>query len=203
MVTDQIETIILIIHQNYQTFCEFYYSNHPFEVNLRRLSCAEALNDDFLTQMFIYINSLTQTQSAIIGKGLLKYSEFLRMRVKQYDTAYHKVLAKSISEESEGEYPIIKVINDLMGMRIILPNVNDNYDHIKALLNCLKKQKIISRFYHRDDHKYHAFHCYFKKSNITFPWELQIWNQKDEQENVTAHLRHNQERDDILREGGK
>ncbi len=82
MVTDQIETIILIIHQNYQTFCEFYYSNHPFEVNLRRLSCAEALNDDFLTQMFIYINSLTQTQSAIIGKGLLKYSEFLRMRVK-------------------------------------------------------------------------------------------------------------------------
>lgn len=38
---------------------------------------------------------------------------------------------------------------------------------------------------------------------MTFPWELQIWDQKDEQENVAAHLRHNRERDDILKEGGK
>jgi hypothetical protein len=40
--------------------------------------------------------------------------------------------------------------------------------------------------------KYIATHVYFKKDNFSFPWELQIWNKKDEEENILSHKMYKQ-----------
>lgn len=38
-----------------------------------------------------------------------------------------------------------------------------------TMLERKKNEKIISRYYHRDDGKYHAIHCYVKKIIMRFP----------------------------------
>ena len=80
------------------------------------------------------------------------------------------------SEHGDGKIPINKCLNDLFGIRIvmeynfkfekILDFVEKNYDKLKC----------------RDASKrgYKATHIYFKQDNLNFPWELQIWNKKDE-----------------------
>lgn len=40
---------------------------------------------------------------------------------------------------------------------------------------------------------YKALHIYFKKDNYSFPWELQIWNQIDEINNIDSHEKYKQD----------
>ncbi len=112
----------------------------------------------------------------------------IRYRVKRYATASQKLKAKSLLEKENGSYNIGKVINDLMGFRIILPNINENKDKIELILERYKDKGIISR--------------YFKESNKTFPWELQIWDMKDEMQNNSLHSEHELQRKVILKRGG-
>lgn len=41
--------------------------------------------------------------------------------------------------------------------------------------------------------EYKATHIYFKKNNYNFQWELQIWNKKDEINNINSHEKYKQE----------
>jgi len=61
----------------------------------------------------------------------------------------------------------------------ILDIVEKNYDKLKC----------------RDASKrgYKATHIYFKQDNLNFPWELQIWNKKDEINNIISHEKYKQD----------
>ncbi len=82
-----------------------------------------------------------------------------------------------------------------LGIRLVACGINDNMEEIINLLDQKKDNKIISRYYHRDDGKYHAIHCYFKKDNYSFPWELQLWDELDKKANLEDHVRHEKEKD--------
>lgn len=40
---------------------------------------------------------------------------------------------------------------------------------------------------------YKAIHVYFNKDNYAFPWELQIWNKQDEENNLESHKKYKQD----------
>lgn len=90
---------------------------------------------------------------------------------------------------------VSKVLNDFFGARIILNNVIQNRSKIQQLLVDDRDTNIISRFYLRDDGKYHAIHCYFQDKNTHLPWELQIWDESRKLTNYKEHNRHERERD--------
>ncbi|HEN4525682.1 TPA: GTP pyrophosphokinase, partial [Streptococcus agalactiae] len=46
----------------------------------------------------------------------------------------------------------------------------------------------LKNWYLRDKDNYTGIHVYFKnKSNHYYPWELQIWDEKDVDQNIESH----------------
>ncbi|MBW3349713.1 hypothetical protein [Limosilactobacillus reuteri] len=154
------ETISLI-NQLYLNYNQIYFSGHPKIYKMNKTSCTDALNEEILFTIPKYLDLLNQYKLNEINTSCKNLLPYLRYRIKRYKTATEKLRAKSFLERTgEGAYNIGKVINDLMGFRLILPDVNMNKDN-----------------------GYKAFHCYFKENNKTFPWELQIWDIQDEEQN--------------------
>lgn len=151
----------------------------------------------------------TANDSGILEKLVLSYLEFLNentiefqmnfsnfttdyiestSRVKQSNSVFYKI-KRYINEKSEnGSIPINKCFNDLFGCRII---INNNYtlqnlsSQIKIMypnLKCIDASK----------QDYKAIHIYFTSGNFAFPWELQIWLQKDAKNNYLSHKQYKQ-----------
>ena len=75
-----------------------------------------------------------------------------------------------------GKIPINKCLNDFLGFRIFVDDLESIYDSLQK--SSIKNQKI--RMYLREDGDYKGIHLYFKNGkNVYFPWELQIWDIKD------------------------
>lgn len=197
---ERISTLITLINKLYNGFYKNRCTSWDYKIN--KSSCTEAMKNDFLIQVPNYIKSLETYKADVIMPECMSFAPYVRIRVKRYDTVAKKLKAKSIEEQFHGEYHIEKVINDLMGFRIILPEVNQRITDINNMLECYKQESIISRYYTRNDDKYRATHCYFKKDNRTLPWELQIWDVEDKKSNVRSHRRHEQKRSYILKRGG-
>ena len=90
-----------------------------------------------------------------------------------------------------GKIPINKCLNDFLGFRIFVDDLESIYDSLQKSI--LKTQKI--KIYLREDDKYRAIHIYFKNGrNVYFPWELQIWDIKDSISNEISHREHKQKR---------
>lgn len=196
------ETISLI-NQLYLNYNQIYFSGHPKIYKMNKTSCTDALNEEILFIIPKYLDLLNQYKLNEINTSCKNLLPYLRYRIKRYKTATEKLRAKSFLERTgEGAYNIGKVINDLMGFRLILPDVNMNKDKVKLILEYYRDKGIIWRYYYREDNGYKAFHCYFKESNKTFPWELQIWDIQDEEQNKKLHSAHEKQRDNILEEGG-
>ena len=112
----------------------------------------------------------------------------VNIRTKSKNSIEYKI--KNYNENHEnGKVPISKCFNDLFGIRIIcskelsfneiLELINIKYNNLK----CIDSSK----------NEYKATHIYFKKNNYTFQWELQIWNKKDEINNINSHEKYKQD----------
>lgn len=185
---DILNRIIPLIDRLYLKYNQIYFAGKPKVYIMNKLSCTDALNDGILFVIPNYLSLLQQYQIDTINNRCKCFLPCIRYRVKRYATASQKLKAKSLLEKENGSYNIGKVINDLMGFRIILPNINENKDKIELILERYKDKGIISR--------------YFKESNKTFPWELQIWDMKDEMQNNSLHSEHELQRKVILKRGG-
>ena len=86
----------------------------------------------------------------------------------------------------EDQYPVNNWLNDIFGARIIL-----NTEEIQSVMEVLddwQEELGLKNWYLRDREGYRGLHIYFKnKSNFYFPWELQIWDAKDVQNNIKNH----------------
>jgi hypothetical protein len=64
----------------------------------------------------------------------------------------------------------------------------DEIDAVMNLLDDWQEGLGLKNWYLRDKESYRGLHIYFKnKSNFYFPWELQIWDHKDLQNNIRNH----------------
>ena len=59
---------------------------------------------------------------------------------------------------------------------------------IENKLDKWKEKFNLKNWYKKDKDGYKAIHVYFKnQNNVYFPWELQIWDEKDKKQNIQAH----------------
>lgn len=108
-------------------------------------------------------------------------------RVKAQNSIEYKLYNYQINHE-QGNIPINKCMNDLYGIRMIIKNklqykeIKEEIEKKYANLKCIDSSK----------GNYKAIHIYFKKDNYSFPWELQIWNEEDEEINLESHRKYKQ-----------
>jgi hypothetical protein len=104
-------------------------------------------------------------------------------RVKTRESIDDKIGRFSVRED---QYPVNNWLNDIFGARIIL--ATDEIDAVMNLLDDWQEGLGLKNWYLRDKESYRGLHIYFKnKSNFYFPWELQIWDGKDLQNNIRNH----------------
>lgn len=160
----------------------------------------EYSKDYFETGKVKKIN-LSHTFSKVPTEHILSYRLNLHEAINDYlyraDTKdihyYYRVkTTESILDkinrytQRDTKYPVNNILNDIFGARIIL-----NSDDITTVLDRLdywKDQYELKNWYLRDTEGYVGIHIYFKnKSNFYYPWELQIWDEKDAEKNIESH----------------
>lgn len=111
-------------------------------------------------------------------------------RVKAQNSIEYKIQNYKTEKHEYGKVPINKCFNDLFGIRIILDSLL-SFDQISSFIESTYpgKYKCIDS----SKNAYKAVHLYFKKSNQSFPWELQIWNACDVESNFNSHKKYKQE----------
>lgn len=97
-------------------------------------------------------------------------------------------------EHEYGEIPINKCFNDLLGFRYIYSNTEViTKKSIEEAIDKLALSKFIKVI---DSSKpkfgYKALHIYLKLDNLSFPWEIQVWNKDDEPGNRISHKKYKQ-----------
>ena len=104
-------------------------------------------------------------------------------RVKTLESIDDKINRYSLNTD---QYPVNNWLNDIFGARIILNT--QEVEEISELLDGWQEKFGLKNWYFRDKDGYRGIHIYFKnKSNFYFPWELQVWDEKDELTNIENH----------------
>lgn len=156
------------------------------------------------------VDVMESPQSEILLKTIFKYRNFLcvevlpfclelddyEFRVKNQNSIESKLAVYMHKGEENGEkslrgkIPLAKCLNDLFGVRYIFKNneysLQEIYTHLKKTFPELKVTD-------SSKHGYKAIHVYFKKDNLTFQWELQVWNQCDVANNKESHRKYKQD----------
>ncbi|NEN75370.1 GTP pyrophosphokinase [Pelistega sp. NLN82] len=107
-------------------------------------------------------------------------------RVKTSESILDKI--ERFKQRSEG-YPVNSILNDIFGARIIVDSAE-----IKQVIESLdrwQEQYGLKNWYLRDKDSYVGIHIYFKNaSNFYYPWELQVWDKKDAEQNIQSHIKY-------------
>lgn len=112
----------------------------------------------------------------------------VNIRAKLRNSIEFKIKNYILNHEN-GEIPINKCLNDLFGIRIICKKEISNAQINELIRNKFPNLKCIDSS--KKDYK--ATHIYFKKDNFSFPWELQIWNEINEKNNIYSHEKYKQD----------
>lgn len=164
-------------------------------LNLKKNTVSSIVSDEGISQQFQsiidrYRNALLTVYISEINNFSFKFH--VRSRIKQAESISEKLLYYSTKEGNNGEYPINKCLNDILGFRIIVSNLPE----INSLLQSdTAIQNTVFKIIQRKIGDYEATHLYFKnKKNSYFPWELQIWDVSHSSLNVESHEQHKQKR---------
>ena len=143
------------------------------------------IDKDFLKYLNQYKSNLVDLYANVVlnlvGDGIL-----INGRVKNDDSILLKLHRKRF--EDGGKFALNKYLNDLLGFRIIDTDYEKNIELVDQL--ALKSKQEGMRLLHkpRENGDYRGYHIYFQgKDSKSFPVELQIWNAKNEQSNLTSH----------------
>lgn len=119
----------------------------------------------------------------------------MRANVKDIAYFYRVKTSESILDKigrfkarSEG-YPVNSILNDIFGARMIL--TSEEIAEVMERLDDWQKKYGLKNWYLRDTDGYMGIHIYFKnKSNFYYPWELQLWDEKDVEANIASHVKY-------------
>lgn len=180
---------------------DFYINLEEKEVK-HRINYSKKRIDDFykdsqLVDLFVgyYDIYSIEISNLVFSKTIRElqydYSDYLlRVRVKEKKSLTEKI-DRYKNNHTQGRVSIQKCINDILGFRIITGSNYIGDEKFKAMCENLQKDKVISRFYVKNEGDYKGIHLYFKnKSNLYLPWELQIWFKNHERDNTESHKSH-------------
>lgn len=185
-----IEPIVSSIHHMYTEFNQLIDTDSSFTgFNTKRVTVKQLLTSETRTHyLFAYRLALMHSDKLRHQRQLFAkvHSPMIRTRIK---------LAESISaklawyQHRPADFPVSKSIIDLFGARLIIPDAR-RYEQELVDYFTQQPDNGIKRGYIRNEGGYHAVHLYMQDSNQQMPWEIQIWDTDDEQENITAHNLH-------------
>ena len=190
---EDLEKLIYMIREEYSFINLKWEVYNRDEISLKKKLVKDIVNDNTIkSKIFEYRNFINdniidftiKVQKEVFGECRIN------TRVKAQNSIEYKT--KNYYENHEkGKIPINKCFNDLFGIRIIL-NQNIKHEEIRKFIRykfkdikCVDSSKKLGN--------YKATHIYFSKDNYSFPWELQIWNKIDEENNLESHKKYKQD----------
>lgn len=202
-VFDELKTLIDYIDTVYQEFTMVWLCQTTTTINLKKSLVADVdVDGEVYNHIMEYVQLLNEKGADITFQLSCICSLQATARVKAHNSIEYKIQNYKTDKHEYGKIPINKCVNDLFGIRIlldppvdfgvILEFVKENYQN---KYRCIDSSKL----------DYKAVHLYFRGNNQSFPWELQIWNQCDAENNFASHRKYKQEYttwERISKEGG-
>ncbi|WP_404335886.1 hypothetical protein [Planococcus rifietoensis] len=153
---------------------------------------ANNLSTEFLKYLNVYCDNLNMLATEP-EFDLLPQDLHSRSRVKDPDSRVAKLLHYMNGKSEAGKVGINKCLNDLMGFRVWLNDHKHGKHNCELLKEELSSEGVSVRVHDSCKEDYKATHIYFSnENNKFFPWELQIWNHKDHESNISSHSEHKQ-----------
>lgn len=188
----ELEKLISFIQTEYIEFNKKWQkSNYYTKINLKNnLVCDLLDNEEILNTIFNYRDFINKSNIKLLMDFKLFNNEKVKVnvRAKTKNCIEYKI-KDYIQNREEGKIPINKCLNDLFGIRIILEEEITNKQIMELIKTKFKNLKCIDS----SKKEYKATHIYFKQDNFNFQWELQIWNKKDENNNIISHEKYKQD----------
>lgn len=188
---EDLTIIISNIQEDYNKVCSLWDTEYEHNINLKRKLVIDVRKQPDILNEIIQYRSLLNNVSPEIGLKIinLKYkNSSVSSRVKAQNSIEYKI-DNYIKNHANGRIPLKKCFNDLMGIRII----TDDEFEFSDIGNFMKKNFAQYKCINSSKNEYIATHIYFEKGNRYFPWELQVWQKKDEQNNINSHSLYKQD----------
>lgn len=190
---------ICFLHEKYS----YKFFSNIDAVNLKKKQIrnviddeSKLIDDEFIRYVQNYHDFISQLIIEIEFEFEYRDLDF-RIRIKQMDSILNKLLHYRFEKKEEGMVPIIKCLNDLLGVRIILDQFDHDNNDVEVTCNDKKLNMYKIEPTKNLGADYKATHIYFIGKNQYFPWELQIWNSDDSERNQHSHKQHKSKRDYI------
>lgn len=183
---DTLEQIILCIQKYHQEVSEEWRKIYPVLPSLKQRCVCDITEDgELYRNILAYCSFLDQYTIEVNFELTSKYKDYIRKtRIKAPNSVESKIEHyKTEAEHGYGKVPVIKCVNDLFGVRVVLPR----YIEYEEIQKFVKKRIPNVKCTLNRKKTYNAVHVYFILKNNLFPWELQIWNKEDENDNLLSH----------------
>lgn len=190
-VFDELKDLIDYIQTVYTEITNEWLHGQNAKINLKKSQVSDIDVDGTIYKSIMEYVQLLNERSADIALRLSAVCSCqVTARVKAQNSIEYKIQNYKTDRHEFGKIPINKCVNDLFGVRIILESPL-TFEEIHAFVEetypgkyrCIDSSKL----------DYKAVHLYFRESNQSFPWELQIWNRCDVESNFASHKKYKQE----------
>lgn len=174
---EQTKHLIAEINRLHNTFSNDYFEAGKIE----KVNLARTIKHISLPHIYSYRLTLHESINDYLMEADIEIKYFYRVKTREsIDDKIQRFANR------EDQYPLNNWLNDIFGVRIVLSA--DEVETVKDLLDEWQDEFGLKNWYLRDKEGYRGLHIYFKnKSNFYFPWELQIWDAKDVQNNIQNH----------------
>ena len=190
---NELNNLIEFIQEEYLQFNNKWRNSKYFDkINLKNTLVKDLKENRLMLDVAFNYREFINENNIQLMKDFKQFNSSkakVSSRAKTKNSIEYKIENYTKNHEN-GELPINKCLNDLFGIRIICKE-ELTYNQIKELvenqyenLKCIDSSKKVG---------YKATHIYFKEDNFHFQWELQIWNEKDEQNNISSHEKYKQD----------
>lgn len=189
---------VLKHHQHIHSLEFFRKYKKPFNLNKKRVDDILSSNGDEIILDFAFEDYINEYCRKLLFKQLVIVQELKQKdihlsssRLKQPQSRLSKLMTYRFEKKEKGKMSINKCLNDLFGVRFIC-EFDELEQALEILSNHFSNEKRI-KFIKKDNYGYKAIHIYiYGENNSYFPWEIQIWNYKDEESNKISHSKHKQ-----------
>ncbi|SSY80268.1 GTP pyrophosphokinase [Alysiella crassa] len=164
----------------------FQYSQDYFETGkVAKINLSHTLPKVPIEHILLYRLNLHEAINDYLAFADTRNIDFF-YRVKTAESIHDKIHRYL---QRENHYPVNNILNDIFGARVILPS--ESVAEIMAHLDNWKNEYSLKNWYLRDVGGYIGVHVYFKNSsNFYYPWELQIWDERDAKANIVNHQKY-------------
>ena len=173
----KVEQIISEINRIHKQFSDDYFETGKIE----KINLSRTISKVPVEHIYKYRLTLHECINDYLMTAEIEMKYFYR--VKTRESIDDKIIRFTNRED---QYPVNNWLNDIFGARIVLSN--SDIAQLMDLLDDWQENFGLKNWYLRNKEGYKGLHIYFKnKSNFYFPWELQIWDEDDVENNIRNH----------------